>query len=114
MLPNLPGRAFSAVPHDRLLVAEMFLATWRTWFGLPRRFARDRRGGVFMLLGFMLIPLLAMLGLALDSSRAYLAKARLSQAVDAAALAGGRSFHEDYRDEDVQRYFDVNFPSAFM
>ena len=59
MLPNLPGRAFSAVPHDRLLVAEMFLATWRTWFGLPRRFARDRRGGVFMLLGFMLIPLLA-------------------------------------------------------
>lgn len=92
----------------------MAFPNWRTWLGMPRSFARDRRGGVFILFGVMVIPLLAMVGLALDSSRAYLTKARLSQAVDAAALAGGRSFHEDYRDADVRRYFEVNFPSNFM
>lgn len=66
------------------------------------------------MLGFMIIPLMAMVGLALDSSRAYLVKARLSQAIDAAALAGGRSFKMNYRSDDVQRYFAANFPSGFM
>ncbi|MGF1610112.1 MAG: pilus assembly protein TadG-related protein [Kiloniellales bacterium] len=92
----------------------MAFPNWRTWLDVPRRFARDRRGGVFVLLSVLIIPLLAMVGLALDSSRAYLAKARLSQAVDAAALAGGRSFHETYRNDDVQRYFEINFSSDFM
>lgn len=87
---------------------------WTDWLTAPRRFAADRRGGIIIMLGFMIIPVMAMVGLALDSSRAYLVKAQLSQAIDAAALAGGRAFKMDYRSEDVQRYFAANFPTGFM
>jgi len=87
---------------------------WTDWLAAPRRFIADRRGGIIIMLGVMIIPLMAMVGLALDSSRAYLVKARLSQAIDAAALAGGRSFKMDYRADDVQRYFAANFPAGFM
>lgn len=92
----------------------MKLHGWMRRLGPPICFARSRDGGVLILLGVMIIPLIAMVGLALDSSRAYLAKARLSNAVDAAALAGGRAFGKDYQDSDVEKYFAANFPESFM
>ncbi len=86
----------------------------RSYLSALLHFARARRGGIQVLLGLAIIPLVAMIGLAVDTSRGYLVKARLSQAVDAAALAGGRAFREDYRDEDVNRYFAANFPNGYM
>jgi Flp pilus assembly protein TadG len=81
---------------------------------LLRDLASDRRGGVAMILGLAIIPLFAIIGLSIDTTRAYMIKSRLSSAVDAAALAGGRVFMSDTRDQDVQMYFDVNFPPGFM
>jgi Flp pilus assembly protein TadG len=79
-----------------------------------RDFAADRRGAVAMILGLAIIPLFAIIGLSIDTCRAYMTKSRLSAAVDAAALAGGRVFTSDNRDQDVQMYFDANFPDGFM
>jgi Flp pilus assembly protein TadG len=81
---------------------------------LLRALATDRRGGVAMILGLAIIPLFAIIGLSIDTTRAYMTKSRLSSAVDAAALAGGRVFMSDTRDQDVQMYFDANFPPGFL
>jgi Flp pilus assembly protein TadG len=76
---------------------------------------RDRRGGVATFLAAAIIPLIAFAGLAVDTSRGYLMKARLSSALDAAALAGGRAMHDpDLRDEMVERFFNANFPANYM
>jgi Flp pilus assembly protein TadG len=77
-------------------------------------FGRDRRGNVAMIVAFAIIPLVGALGLATDTSRGYLLKARLSQALDAAALAGSKVFYSPTRDDDVRKFFDANFPPGFM
>jgi Flp pilus assembly protein TadG len=78
------------------------------------RLLPDRRGTIAIILGFSIIPLVGFAGVAIDTTRGYLVKARLNQALDAAALAGGRVFYEPYRDEDVRAFFDANFPPNFL
>ena len=76
--------------------------------------ARERRGAVAVFLAVAVIPLVAFLGLATDTARGYLVKSRLTQALDAAALAGGRAVFDPDRDAQIQMFFDVNFPTGFM
>lgn len=57
---------------------------------LTRR-VRNERGTVLALVAVSLIGILGIAGLALDSARAYVTRAQLSRAVDAAALAGASS-----------------------
>lgn len=78
------------------------------------RLQDDRRGIMAVFLAIALIPLLGAAGLALDTTRGYLVKARLNQALDAAALAGGRVFFEDDRNDDIRAFFDANFPPGFL
>lgn len=66
------------------------------------RRARDRRGAVVVLVAFALLPLLAVCGLAVDLARGWLVQARLSQAVDAAALAGGRAYNAAAAEREAQ------------
>ncbi len=75
-------------------------------------FRRDQRGNVAMIVGFAIIPLVGALGLATDTARGYLVKARLSQALDTAALAGAKVFYSTTRDADVKKYFQANYPST--
>jgi len=75
-------------------------------------FRRDQRGNVAVIVGAAIIPLVGALGLATDTARSYLVKARLSQALDAAALAGGKVYFSTQRDADIKKYFAANFPSA--
>lgn len=85
--------------------------------GLARRmsrFAADRRGGVAIFIGASIIPLVGVLGVATDEARGYLVKARLSQALDAAALAGGKVMLSANRDADIGMYFNANFPSGYL
>jgi Flp pilus assembly protein TadG len=77
-------------------------------------FARDERGAILMYVAVATIPLVAFLGIGVDTTRGYLAKSRLSSAVDAAALAGGRVFTSATRDDDVRMYFTGNFPEGYM
>lgn len=78
------------------------------------RLAADRRGSVGFFLAVAIVPLLAAIGLSVDGARGWLVKARLSQAIDAAGLAGGRVMLADDRDADIRMFFDANFPPGFM
>jgi len=77
-------------------------------------FRRDQRGNVAMIVGAAIIPLVGALGLATDTARGFLTKARLSQAVDAAALAGGKVYFSTQRDDDIKKYFAANFESTAL
>jgi Mg-chelatase subunit ChlD len=54
----------------------------------------DRRGAVLAFVGVIMVVLLGFVGLALDSARGYVARSRLSRAVDAAALGGARALRQ--------------------
>ncbi|HEY4135031.1 MAG TPA: pilus assembly protein [Alphaproteobacteria bacterium] len=87
------------------------------WRALRRSFdalSRDRRGGIAVFLATAIVPLIGILGLAVDTTRGYMVKSRLSQALDAAALAGGRVIFSTTRDADIQMYFNANYPAGYM
>lgn len=63
-----------------------------------RRFLSDERGTVMVMVALSMTTLVGAAGLAIDSGRAYLERAQLSRAVDAAALAGARTIRQG---EDV-------------
>ncbi len=79
-----------------------------------RQLLRDQRGSAITWIAVSLIPLLLAFGAATDIARGYLFRSELSSALDAAALAGGRVFNSPTRDEDIQRFFNANFPTGFM
>ena len=79
-----------------------------------RRFAGDERGMIISLIAMAIIPLFTALGLAIDVGRGYLVKSKLSYAIDAAGLAGGRAFDSDLRDDDIQMFFDANFDVSYL
>jgi len=81
---------------------------------LLRRFGADNRGAVLVFIAFSIIPIIGFVGIGTDVARAYMVKSRLSSALDAAGLAGGRSFFSEYRDADINMFFDTNFPEGFL
>lgn len=89
-----------------------FLAT--TVAATAGRLCRDRRGSIAVFLGLAVIPLVGVIGIGVDTARGFLVRSRLSQALDAAALAGGRVMFENYRDQDVAMYFTSNFPTGYL
>ena len=58
---------------------------------LLQRLHRDQSGNVAMLFGLLVIPLAAMMGLAVDFGRVYSVTSHTQAALDAAALAAGRT-----------------------
>lgn len=78
------------------------------------RFLRAEDGVIAVKAAFMIVPLLGMLGIGVDLSRIYLYRSQLSTALDAAALAGGKSFHSITRDQEIRAYFNSNFDSSYM
>ncbi len=80
-------------------------------------FMRQEYGGAMGLVAVSLLTLAAASGLALDAGRAYLVKDKLSQAVDAAALAGGRALSEGSAEAaraQIEKYFQANFPKGYL
>jgi Mg-chelatase subunit ChlD len=61
-----------------------------------------------------LAGILVFAGLCLDGGRAYLVKAQLSKAVDAAALGSARSLNSGTPQTDAASIFKANFKSGFM
>ncbi len=53
---------------------------------------RNERGSVILFVSLIMVVLLGMGALAIDMGRAYVSRARMTRAVDAAALAGARVF----------------------
>ncbi len=79
-----------------------------------KRLARKQDGNVAIWFGLMLIPLVGVISIGVDVSRAYLVKSRLSYAIDSAALAGGGNIDAVTRDEDMKMFFDTNYPDGFL
>ena len=82
--------------------------------GRLRRFLLRQDGGSSLMVGFLIVPLIAAIGLATDASRGFLVKSRLSSSLDAAALAGGKVYFADDRNSDIADYFRANYPSDFL
>ena len=81
------------------------------------RLARDNRGNTMAIVAGAIIPLTAVIGGGLDVARANLAQSRLSQACDAAALAGRRAMsNEDIETAkpEATKFFNFNFPQKYM
>ncbi len=74
---------------------------------------KNRSGNVAMMFGLMLVPLLGVIGLAVDTSRAYAVKYQLTNALDAAALAGGRNYSSANRDQIIRDFFEANWKAGF-
>jgi len=79
-----------------------------------QKLARDRRGSVAVFLAFAIIPIVGFIGIGTDTARAYMVKSRLSSALDAAGLAGGKAFFSPTRDQDITMFFNANFPAGYM
>jgi Flp pilus assembly protein TadG len=77
-----------------------------------RRLASDQRGSVAVWVGVALTIFIGCAGMAVDTARGYMLKSRLSQALDAAALAGAKSLGTDNVNSDITMFFNANFPVA--
>lgn len=82
--------------------------------GMIRRFSGSRAGNVAMMFGLAAIPFFAAGGLAVDYGRALQAKSKLSNALDATALAiGGQLNLTDAQIQAAaQAFFNANYPSS--
>lgn len=76
-----------------------------------RRYLCERRAATAAMFAIMLPVLIGAVGMAVDISRAYLVQARLSHALDAAALAAAASAtgYEDTMAK-LQQFLDANYP----
>jgi len=86
----------------------------RSGHRLLQKITAAKDGAVAALMAIAAVPLLAAVGLAIDGARGYQVKSRLSQALDAAALAGGRAVFSERRDDDIRMFFSANFPTGYM
>lgn len=77
-------------------------------------FCADTRGNLMIMLGFAAVALVGCVGIAVDTSVAYNVRAKMSAAVDAAALAGARAWASPTRNADIQNFFSANFEAGYM
>lgn len=82
------------------------------------RILRDHSGNALAIMAAALIPITGVIGSGLDMGRAYMVKAKLQTACDAAALASRRSMaggqlKQPAIDEGA-RFFNFNFPEGTM
>ena len=82
--------------------------------GFLNRILRDQAGNTLAMVAAGVIPVIGMVGGAVDMSRGYMTKARLQQACDAGALAARRSMESDNftaaNREVGDTFFEFNFP----
>jgi Flp pilus assembly protein TadG len=88
--------------------------------GSARRFLRGEGGAIAIYFGLSAIVFVGVAGLAVDAARGYLVKARLSEAIDSAALAGGKALqtandpNNNKVKSDALAFFNANFPNGAM
>lgn len=78
------------------------------------RVVSDERGAVVMLVALALVPLAVGAGLAVDAGRYLLARGKLAQAADAAALAAGAKLGTEEFEPTVERVLRANFTDGFL
>ena len=86
----------------------------------PRRV--QQQGIMVMIMAIMMSMIIPIIGLAIDAGALYVVRGRLSAAVDAAALAAGRSVNlantvsaaTSAAQTTAQQFFSANFPNGYM
>lgn len=74
-----------------------------------------RAGNAALLFAAAAVPLVGMVGIAVDYSRAFLLRSRLATAIDAGALAGGKILTSTAAArQDVAMYVTANVPSGYF
>jgi Flp pilus assembly protein TadG len=103
-------------PRGRRSKAALVLAqVLRRCAGIEMRWHGDRRGSMLVWMSFLMIPLMGFVGLGVDTGRGYMVRARLSQALDSAALVAGRSTADQAGAEARARImFKANLPPGYM
>jgi len=93
------------------MVRDKFSRSARAARQLLLRTLKSSRGNVAMLFALSMLPIVGGVGGAVDFSRAYVAKSRLLEAIDAAALAVGSSqlTELDEMEDMAQKFFDANY-----
>jgi Flp pilus assembly protein TadG len=81
-------------------------------FELSRRLWGDRRGNVAVLFGLAAVPIMGVMGVAVDYSRASHYRAILQSAVDTAALAGATATSEKAIKATVVSVMDSTLPGG--
>src|SRR5271168_5067894 len=84
--------------------------------------SRHRRGFILLTHAVMIFFTIAMVGLAVDAGTMYVIKGRLSSAVDAAALAAGRSVNlantvsaaATAATATATQFFNANFQNGYL
>ena len=84
-------------------------------------YSHHDKGQIAIIVAITLVVLIGMVGLAVDSGRGYGVKAKLSAAVDAAAIAAARGLTGDNDAERIanaqlasQKFFYGNFPNNYL
>lgn len=86
--------------------------------GFLRRLGRDTSGNVFALTAAAVIPMIGVVGGAIDTSRMYLTRTRLQSACDSAVLAGRKAMTAKtytagaVEDQRARAMFNFNFQNA--
>jgi Flp pilus assembly protein TadG len=84
--------------------------------GFLRRLGRDATGNVFALTAAAVVPMIGVVGGAIDASRLYLTRSRLQAACDSAVLAGRKAMATNVYDTAAQAranaMFNFNFQNA--
>lgn len=77
-------------------------------------FRKNRHGNVAIIFALALVPIMGAAGAAVDISRAYVVKAHLTQALDAAglAVAGTPGATQQQLETIAQDYFTANYPQT--
>ncbi|MFC3784888.1 Flp pilus assembly protein TadG [Sphingopyxis italica] len=77
---------------------------------------RDQRGNAFMLTAAAIVPVIGIVGSAVDIGRAYMTQLRLQQACDSGVLAGRRAMggatYTAAAEAEADKMFNFNFPEA--
>ena len=83
---------------------------------LFRDLVRDETGNVLPLAAAGILPLVALVGGAMDVSVAYMARSKLQKACDSAVLAGRQSMEgtsfKTANKKEAERFFEFNYPSG--
>lgn len=81
---------------------------------IGRRARRTRRGNIAVMTALLAVPAIGAVGVAVDLGRAYMLHNRMTTAIDAAALAGGRVLTTANVGADVRMYYYANIPPDFL
>lgn len=86
----------------------------RAWLRVDDKRLRSEDGFALVFVAVCLIGILACAGLCLDAGRAYLVKAQLSKAVDAASLGAARMLNSGDPRAEAEAIFKANFDNRYM